>query len=51
MLCIVHAGSVILMPSHCAMQNSADICPATSRSKSSGNVALYLTDFQTTPEA
>jgi hypothetical protein len=50
---VLHARVIIpvLMPSHCAMQNSADICPATSRSKSSGNVALYITDPQSTPAA
>jgi hypothetical protein len=38
------------MASHCALQISADICPMTSRSKSTGNVALYLIDVESTPD-
>jgi len=46
-----HERAIVAMPSHRVMQSPPDICPATSRSKSNGNVALCLTDAQFTPEA
>ncbi len=43
-----HEGAIVAIPSHRVMQSSPDICPTTSRSKSTGNVALCLTDAQST---
>ena len=45
-----HEGAMVAMPSHRVMQSPPDICPTTSRSRSTGNVVLRLTDLQTTPE-
>ena len=45
-----HEGTIVAKFSHRVMQNPPDICPATSRSKSTGNLALCLTDIQATPE-
>lgn len=46
-----HEGAIVVTPSHRVIQSVLDICPTTNRSRSTGNVALYFTDFQTTPEA
>lgn len=51
MRCMPQAGAIVFIPSHRDRHNSADICPAISKSRSSGNVTLCLIDAQSTPES